>query len=430
MIDLKVKRDQATLFRKQGSFDKAIPLFEELWNETKDKWDGWGLANCLCKTKDFEKALNISKEVYKADTDFNLIRATYTWSAYMLHIKDFGTDDNYETLKSYGSGILKLSESNHEDMFRQLTVQKIMEFCENKGMWDAVVAWSGKINGGILNNQPYEMKSNGKNITIPSNREKFFLKITKAYEKLEKWSDCLEKSCEALDHFPDEIWFQRRKAISEGHIGNIEQAIEDLTKISLVKSDWFIFRDIAVFYAKNGNIDKALDFIIEGCIASAKQPDPGYRWELYYNAASFLQKSGDTQMAKKHLLLSYSLRNNEGWKTKEVISTLASEMDLVLEGLMDTNNYLQELKQFWEKYKFANLPKHTGQIKTMLPNGKAGFITSNDGKDYYFKVFSFNGSKKKIKSGFEVDFFVQESFDKSKNKKSFQAVNITVSNHR
>ena len=53
-----------------------------------------------------------------------------------------------------------------------------------------------------------------------------------------------------------------------------------------------------------------------------------------------------------------------------------------------------------------------------------------DGKDYYFKVFSFNGSKKKIKSGFEVDFFVQESFDKSKNKKSFQAVNITVSNHR
>ena len=29
------------------------------------------------------------------------------------------------------------------------------------------------------------MKSNGKNITIPSNREKFYLKITKAHEKLE-----------------------------------------------------------------------------------------------------------------------------------------------------------------------------------------------------------------------------------------------------
>ena len=44
-----------------------------------------------------------------------------------------------------------------------------------------------------------------------------------------------------------------------------------------------------LYEEKNGNIDKALDFIIEGCIASAKQPDPGYRWELYYNAASFLE---------------------------------------------------------------------------------------------------------------------------------------------
>ena len=274
MIDVKVKRDQATLFRKQGSFEQAIPLFDELWKETKDKWDGWGLANCLCKTKNFERALSISKEVYKKDTDFNLIKGTYTWSAYMCHIKDFRNDDNYETLKSYGSGILKLSDSNHDDVFRQLTVLKIMEFCENKGMWDAVVAWSEKIDGRILNNQPYKMKSNGKNITIPSNREKFYLKITKAHEKLEKWSDCFEKSCEALNHFPDEIWFQRRKAISQGHNGNIEQAIEDLTKISLVKSDWFIFRDIAVFYANNGDIDKALDFIIEGCIVSVKQPDP------------------------------------------------------------------------------------------------------------------------------------------------------------
>mgnify|MGYP000146575427 FL=1 len=81
MMDIKVKRDQATLFRKQGSFEQAIPLFEELWKETNDKWDGWGLANCLCKTKNFERALNISKEVYKVDADFNFIKGLYTWSA-------------------------------------------------------------------------------------------------------------------------------------------------------------------------------------------------------------------------------------------------------------------------------------------------------------------------------------------------------------
>ena len=132
-------------------------------------------------------------------------------------------------------------------------------------------------------------------------------------------------------------------------------------------------------------------------------------------------------MAKKHLLLSFSLRSNEGWKAKEVVSTLASEMSLTLESIEDTKSYIQELKQFWDKHKFANLPKHAGKIKTILPNGKAGFITSDDGKDFYFKIFSFNGSKKKIRTGLKVEFFVQESFDKSKNKKSYQAVNISAS---
>ena len=199
----------------------------------------------------------------------------------------------------------------------------------------------------------------------------------------------------------------------------------DLIKISLVKTDWFIFRDIAVLYAKNDNYDTALDFIIDGCIVSINQPDPGYRWELYYDAALFLQKKGDNKLAEKHLLLSYSLRNNEGWKIPEVISKLASEMDISLESIEDTKNVFRELKPFWDKHKFSKLPKHIGKIKTMLPNGKSGFITSEDGEDFYFKIFSFNGNKKRIIAGLKVEFFVQESFDRSKNEKSYQAVNIT-----
>lgn len=425
MNEITEKRDKASSLRKQKNFQDALPLFELLWEETNDKWDGWNLALCYNKCKNYSDALKISKRVYAIDNEFDYIKGQFAWSAYMLNIKDYANDDNYDTLKSYGKGILKLTETKHEDVFRQLTVLKLMEFCEKKGMWEAVVTWSEKINANVLNAEPFQMKKNGKNITIPSNREKYYLKITKAYEKLEKWEKCFEKSCDSLNHFPDEIWFKRRKAISEGHLGDVEKAIEDLIKISLVKTDWFIFRDIAVLHAKNENYDKALDFIIEGCIVSVNQPDPGYRWELYYDAALFLQKNGDNQMAEKHLLLSYSLRNNEGWKIPEVISKLASEMDLSLESIEDTKNVFRELKPFWDKHKFSKLPKHIGKIKTMLPNGKSGFITSEDGKDFYFKIFSFNGNKKRIVAGLKVEFFVQESFDRSKNEKSYQAVNIT-----
>jgi tetratricopeptide (TPR) repeat protein len=425
MIDIKEKRDKASSLRKQNNFQDALPLFKSLWEETNDKWDGWNLAFCYNKCSNHNDALTISKEVYALDNEFDYIKGQYAWSAYMLNIKDYQNDDEYDKLKAYGKGILHLTETRHEDVFRQLTVLKLMDYCEKKGMWEAVVSWSEKIKAEVLNANSYQMKKNGKNITIPSNREKYYLKITKAFEKLEKWGKCLEKSCDALNHFPDEIWFKRRKAISEGHKGNIKKAIEDLIKISLVKSDWFIFRDIAVLYAKNGNYDKALDFIIDGCIASINQPDPGYRWELYYDAALFLQKKDEIQMSEKHLLLSFSLRNNEGWKTPEVLTKLASDLNISLESIDDTKNLFKELKPFWDTHKFSKLPKHKGKIKTMLPNGKAGFITSENGKDFYFKVFAFNENRRRIVDGLKVEFFVQESFDKRRNEKSFQAVNIT-----
>ena len=90
-----------------------------------------------------------------------------------------------------------------------------------------------------------------------------------------------------------------------------------------------------------------------------------------------------------------------------------------------SKNLFKKLKPFWHKHKFSKLPKHKGKIKTMLPNGKAGFITSENGKDFYFKVFAFNENRRRIVDGLKVEFFVQESFDKRRNEKSFQAVNIT-----
>ena len=158
---------------------------------------------------------------------------------------------------------------------------------------------------------------------------------------------------------------------------------------------------------------------------SVNLPDPGYRWELYYDAALYLHELND-KMAAKHLLLSYSLREHEGWKTPEVLLALSGKMHIELENIEDTRSIVKELKLFWEEHKFSKLPKHNGEIKTILPNGKAGFITSENGEDFYFKAFSFNGKRSQLKTALKVEFFVQESFDRKKKEKSNQAVNISL----
>jgi tetratricopeptide (TPR) repeat protein len=426
MNDMQSLRKQATAFRKGNDFEKALSLYQSLWDSTHDKWDGWGAALCLNKLKKFEKALVISKAVFEIDREFEYIRGQYSWAAYMSKIKNYGNDEDYNQLKLYANGIVQLTKNNINDTFRQLTILKLMDICEKKGFWDALIIWSQKINADDLSSNPFKTNINGKNISIPSNRQKFYLKTTKAYEKLEKWGKCYEESCKALKHFPDDIWYSRRKAISEGNTGNIEKAIESLIEISLVKGDWFIHRDIAVLYAKNNQFSKALDSIIESCLISYKQPDPGFRWEIYFNAAQYLKHLGEIECSKKHLSLAYSLKSSEGWKIGPALSELANELGYALDEIDDIKGLFYELKSFWEEHKFSQLPNKEGEIKTILPNGKSGFISTKEGDSFYFRTPSFKGNRRLIEVSQKVKFYTKESFDRKKNKKSLEAVEIKV----
>ena len=428
--DLKERRDRASSLKKQGNVDEALKMYQSLWVETKDKWDGWNLVQCMNKNKQYNDAYDISREVYKQDPDFDYLKGPYAFAGYMVKIKDYKPEDDYGEIFKPAIGVMELTEKKKDDLARQLTVLKMLEICEKQSRWEDLIEWSGKIDSDVLSTGSFKTQVRGKNVSLPSNRVKWFLKVTKAYEKLEQWDKCYEISCEAIRQFPDDVWFKRRKAISVGYNGELDQAISDLINISLTKSDWFIFRDIAMMYIKKDDYKKALEYLIEGCLVSVNIPDPGYRWELYYYAALCFQKNNEEDLSKKHLLLSFSLRDNEGWKTPEVLSDLASELGVELDPIEDTKKYMKELKSYWTKQKFSSLPKNIGTIKTILPNGKAGFITSDDGEDYYFKVFSYNGNRKGLVRGMKVEFYKQESFDRVKNKKSFQAVNISNINKK
>ena len=73
MINMDDKRESAKALKTEGNYQEALLLFKTLWEETKDKWDGWNLAYCYNKSKQFEEALDISKAVYASDKDFDFI---------------------------------------------------------------------------------------------------------------------------------------------------------------------------------------------------------------------------------------------------------------------------------------------------------------------------------------------------------------------
>lgn len=425
MSSIQTLREQAKELRLHEDYEHASDIYKQLWEATGDKWDGWGLAYCLNKLKKYEDSLKISKIVYRNEPDFHFIHSTYAWSAYMINICYYDNMDDLYTLIDYSEGILKLTDHEHDNIFRQKTILKVMDYCDKHKQWDVLLEWSRKVDQTSLSKTPYKFTKNGKNITVPSSREMWFLKTSKAYEKLKIWEKCLSISKLGLVDFQNEIWLLRRSALSEGHMGEETKAIKELHDLAMKKSDWFIYRDIAVLYEKLDDFENALLYIAEACLAAYRKPDPEYIWEIYYEAALYLHKTNNNEQAKKHLDLSYSLRHKEGWKTPEVLNDLSESLGVQLKFIEDTKSVLIELSDYWTSLKNSQKTRYSGHIKTILPNGRAGFIKSKDGTDYYFRLNDYKGNRNMMVEGTNVEYFLEDSFDRVKQTQSMKATEIT-----
>ena len=76
--------------------------------------------------------------------------------------------------------------------------------------------------------------------------------------------------------------------------------------------------------------------------------------------------------------------------------------------------------------KYSETDKQEGIIKNLLLKGNSGFIKSESGKDYFFRLKNFNDKKEYCVLNANVIFYTEKSFDKKKNQESEIAVNISL----
>jgi hypothetical protein len=69
------------------------------------------------------------------------------------------------------------------------------------------------------------------------------------------------------------------------------------------------------------------------------------------------------------------------------------------------------LIDYWKGIAHANQKQLNGKIKNIVGEGRSGFILGDDGKDYYFKVKSFQRRPREVVPGIRVRFYVQPTTD-------------------
>lgn len=376
-------------------------------------------AKKLYKSREYEKALELYESHYLEHPELlnGWDKIFYSWSIYQLHIKNY---ENESELFEYAELITELipqGDLNKAPVCAYtLSVFKVLNCLKDNNDWEYMIYWLDKLNPDLLD----EKQGHGQDMVFASNREKYFNFASKAYLECGDYEDCIEVSKKALESLTDftnnsDVWYNWRIAKSLKVLNRNEEALDCLKEVSKVKRDWFVQKEIAENYYILNDVESAKDYITNAVLTN----DPDLiKVNLYYLIYKIL-KDDDPELALLHARYFVAIKLESDAPIPDEIEEL-----LIDEDNLNIRSLKHQIKDYWTDYKFSGQELQYGTITKVFEHGKSGFITSVDDESLYFKAFDFKDNRDFMKVGEYVCFYTQKGFDKSKNRKTTNAVNI------
>jgi len=434
MDEIQEIRQNAQAFRKQKRYSEAVGLYQALWTENRDKcneWEGWGYAHCLRKLGKSYDALDVCRNVYQMCPDFQAGKNLYAWCIYDTEIRKDNETINKDEKNFFKAvnAILNLTVQDEYSPYSK-TILRVVDYLSKAKISfpaDDIISWLEKLDENGLSKEPFIIEDvDGKQKEIPSEKEKCYSINAKALEKLGRYKDCMDLCENALAdidgfHYSGDIWLKRRIALCKDKLGRKDEAAEGLELILQQRKEWFMQHELARIYYELGKNEKALTVAIDSALNFGKDEN---KWELFLLLARILIVDNMLDVARMHLLFAAKLRKKKEWSIPENLAGEINKLDLDINDPIDIRELRSKLKGFWENEKYSALPKMDGTVKTILKNGKAGFISGSDGKDYYFNISSFKGAINRLARGLKVSFVIEASYDKKKKIRSKAATHI------
>ena len=380
-------------YRKTQQFNKGLELFNEykdnFVNEIKlNKWNVFNILTIFRKTNNSHLADDF---INKFNIEFNdeMVLNSYLWCLFD-NIKNKVYSKRY--ILSFRDFLFKASQINND--YTKTAISNIFRVALNYDNKDNEYLLSVLDMFDVNYLSDIEKEYNGK--TFSSDKEKYYTLKSKLLFEMRRYEECFLVSKEALEkidnfHSNNKMWLIRRMALSQKELGEIDYAIETLTKL---KQEWFIQKEIAELYLIKGDKQKAFEYLKKAIQAKTKLE---YKIGVIFLLGEVL-KEKDLKLAQKHFLIIKKINEKEKWKDKPQLVNELKYIDFD----MEYEELKKELFKYWDS--FMNLEK--GKITKILhqnERGVDGFIKSKKG-DFYFSLPARNKISKYIKMGVNVMF--------------------------
>ena len=421
-------------------FKEIINLHNKLNNTQEYKeWDYFYLASSFNKLGQYKYAYEIGQECKRKFKEFKNINNVIGWSLYYGVIKNFNEEvDNVNSILKYVDYITELCEQEKFYPY-ELTVKKIIKIIYSKVDTNIDYKLGNKyldlLDPNKLSNEERIVKKDGVDKRIISDRENWYLKKSKALYELKMYNECLNiinPKLPVTTTTPIIMYFIIERKFSESTEKNLRYrqaccyiALSDyitakkiLLDLSEKFTEWWIYEKLYQIEKSSGSFESTLK---NASIALLRDNQHKSRVKMLEDVGDYLINNEYIKEAQYHYNLVRLVRMEEGWKENKRLETLVNDENIKLSDKRDTLKYLND---FWKKYKYIDVTFEEGTIAHIMDGGRSGFIYSINGVSYHFVINNFLRKPRNINVGEKVKFIPKEGFDKKKNRKSQQAMDI------
>jgi tetratricopeptide (TPR) repeat protein/cold shock CspA family protein len=371
----------------------------------------------------YEEASNFGENAMSVYPDDKYIRTEMNWLLYDSKFKAaFEKKDLGQTVFL----AKKLIGFPQDDFMTKIVSDKIVELSKERKQWDVLLEWAQKIQVSTLSPDK-KTSSDGK--SYMSEKEKWFINVSRAYLESEQYDKAVEYSNSGLSEFEESTHLQRTKALGLINLGQINEGKRLLNL--LLKDDtrsWYVYSDLAEVEYKEANYSECLRLL---SLAVDNRQSEKYKITSYLQLAVTAYKMSNFEFALLHAKLAQLIRQKEGWKESDELSNLISQIKERLESKkfdeisgISVQSKLSKLcesarNQVIEKYE----SRETGVVGQVIPGKDFTFIRiDGTNTDIFVKINEIPSSLRV--PGSHVSFVKVPSFDRKKQQDSLKAIKL------
>ena len=268
-----------------------------------------------------------------------------------------------------------------------------------------------------------ELSSEAKSYTDSYGKTREFASLKEDYYTLKsdflldakRYEDCIICCNEAMEtlesfHYDNDIWFSRKISKSLGELGQIDDAISKLEKLTIISDKWFLLYEIGKYYLQLNNLDEALTYMLRA--VCTKDPER-MKVALIESIGDLLTEIGDKFFAQDNYNYARQIRQNNDWSVAYSLQRKITEEKEVAS---------KDIRKKWIQKLYQISSSKRGKVIKLF-NGRGGFIQAD--QSYYFQFKNFFGKSDLLKIDDCVEFIVVNSYDKKRQIETKEAVAIT-----